>query len=80
MFSLRATLAGIGPDVAINVDSTLPVNYALRKAVYDISQFPDYHDFVGTYLPYEEKQFHPSALEPFTFNGGVYALPENKHS
>ena len=28
---LRATLAGIGPDVAINVDSTLPVNYALRK-------------------------------------------------
>lgn len=75
---LRATLAGIGPDVAINVDSTLPVNYALRKAVYDISQFPDYHDFVGTYLPYEEKQFHPSALEPFTFNGGVYALPEKQ--
>lgn len=73
---LRATLAGIGPDVAMNVDSTLPVNYALRDAVYDISQFPDYHDFVGTYLPYEQKQFHPTALDQFSFNGGVYALPE----
>ncbi len=35
---LPATLAGIGPDVAINVDGGLPVNYALRGAVYDVSQ------------------------------------------
>lgn len=35
---LKATLAGIGPDVALNVDSTLPVNYALRNAVMDLSE------------------------------------------
>ena len=36
---LKATLAGIGPDVALNVDSSLPVNYALRNAVLDLSGF-----------------------------------------
>lgn len=36
---LKATLAGIGPDVALNVDSSLPVNYALRNAVLDLSSF-----------------------------------------
>lgn len=35
---LKATLAGIGPDVALNVDSSLPVNYALRNAVMDLSE------------------------------------------
>ena len=34
---LKATLAGIGPDVALNVDSSLPVNWALRNAVFDLS-------------------------------------------
>ena len=38
---LKATLAGIGPDVALNVDSSLPVNYALRNAVYDLTNFDD---------------------------------------
>lgn len=36
---LKATLAGIGPDVALNVDSSLPVNYALRNAVCDLSEY-----------------------------------------
>lgn len=35
---LKGTLAGIGPDVALNVDSSLPVNYALRNAVMDLSE------------------------------------------
>ena len=43
---LKATLAGIGPDVALNVDSTLPVNYALRNAVYDLTNFDDFWDSV----------------------------------
>ncbi len=36
---LTATLAGKGPDVAINIGNGTPVNYALRGATYDISQF-----------------------------------------
>lgn len=44
---LPATLAGTGPDVAINVGGGLPVNYALRGAIYDISQQPDFHTVSG---------------------------------
>ena len=51
---LPATLAGIGPDVAINVDGGLPVNYALRGAVYDISQQPDFHTVTGICTPENE--------------------------
>ena len=44
---LPATLAGTGPDVAINVGGGLPVNYALRGAIYDISQQEDFHKVTG---------------------------------
>lgn len=75
---LKSTLAGIGPDVAINVDSSLPVNYGLRNAVYDISQFDDYEEVAS--------QFSASGNAQFTFdwdgaNGRgveVYALPEKE--
>lgn len=43
---LKATLAGIGPDVALNVDSSLPVNYALRNAVLDLTVFDDFWESV----------------------------------
>ena len=75
---LKSTLAGIGPDVAINVDSTLPVNYGLRNAVYDISQFEDYEEVAS--------QFSDSGNAQFIFDWGgangrnkeVYALPEKE--
>ncbi|MBE5960467.1 MAG: extracellular solute-binding protein [Lachnospiraceae bacterium] len=65
---LMATLAGRGPDVALQVKTTDPVDYALRNAVYDLSQFEDYEE-VST-------RFFSSAKEPFVYNEGVYALPE----
>lgn len=43
---LKATLAGIGPDVALNVDSSLPVNYGLRNAVLDLTEFDDFWDTI----------------------------------
>ena len=43
---LKATLAGIGPDVALNVDSSLPVNWALRNAVFDLTEFDDFWEVV----------------------------------
>ncbi len=43
---LKATLAGIGPDVALNVDSSLPVNYGLRNAVLDLTVYNDFWDNV----------------------------------
>lgn len=65
---LPATLAGTGPDVAINVDGGLPVNYALRGAIYDLSSFEDYDEVIA-------KRFTQEQMVPFEFNGGVYGLP-----
>ena len=43
---LKATLAGIGPEVALNVDSTLPVNYGLRNAVLDLTTIDGFWDSI----------------------------------
>ena len=78
---LRATLSGQGPDVAIQVANTngiagavlntgndTPVNYGLRHAVLDLTQFPDFEEVAA--------RFAPAALVPFSFNGACYALPD----
>lgn len=67
---LPATLAGRGPDVALGVSASDPVNFALRGAVVDLSGFPGF-DEVRT-------RFRESALVPFTFRDKVYALPEQQ--
>ena len=67
---LPATLANEGPDVALQLGEDIPVNYALRSAAADLSVFPDF-DEVAT-------RFRESALLPFRFNDGVYALPEQQ--
>lgn len=67
---LNAMIAGKGPDVALGVANADPVNYALRNAVTDVSKLDGYSEIA--------KQFYPSAIDPFTFNGGVYAMPETQ--
>ena len=80
---LRATLSGQGPDVAIQVANTTgiagavmntgndtPVNYGLRHAVLDLTQFADFAEVA--------ERFAPSALVPFSFNGATYALPDTQ--
>lgn len=67
---LQATIAGKAPDVALNIGQSDPVNYALRNAVLDLSKFPDYIEVAN--------RFNPEALTPFTFDDGVYALPETE--
>ncbi len=80
---LRATLAGEGPDIAIQVANTngiagavlntgndTPVNYGLRNAVLDLTQFEDFDEVVS--------RFDESALVPFSFNGATYALPDTQ--
>ncbi|MDR1691910.1 MAG: extracellular solute-binding protein [Oscillospiraceae bacterium] len=67
---LQATLAGQGPDVAIQVANDLPMNYGLRNAVQDLTQFPDLNEVL--------QRFRPSVMEAFTYDGAVYALPETQ--
>ncbi|MCR2821527.1 extracellular solute-binding protein [Lederbergia panacisoli] len=67
---LPATLAGQGPDVAMQVGNEIPVNYAMRNAVADLTQFADFNDITT--------RFRESGILPYRFNGGVYALPEQQ--
>lgn len=67
---LPATLAGEGPDVAMQIGEDLPVNYAMRKASADLSAFPDFEQVAA--------RFRDSALIPYRYNGGVYGLPEQQ--
>jgi ABC-type glycerol-3-phosphate transport system substrate-binding protein len=68
---MPAVVAGIGPDMALTVPQGDPVNYAVRKAVVDISKFDGYNELV--------KQLHPSVLVPFGYQGGIYGLPETQY-
>jgi ABC-type glycerol-3-phosphate transport system substrate-binding protein len=67
---LQATLAGQGPDVAIQVNNDLPMNYGLRNAVADLSQFED--------LDEVKERFNASAVVPFEFEDQTYGLPETQ--
>ncbi len=67
---LSALIAGKGPDVALELLAANPVDYAVRNALYDLKKFDDYDEVA--------KRFYESAVIPFSFNGGVYALPEKQ--
>ncbi len=68
---MQAILGGKGPDVAITVYKELPVNLAMRGALTDLSQFDGFGEI--------KQRFMASALVPYTFQGGVYALPETQN-
>lgn len=67
---LPATLSNVGPDIAMGLGNSIPVNYAMRSAVYDISQFDDFDEITT--------RFKDSAMVPFEYEGGYYALPEQQ--
>ena len=68
---LRATLAGQGPDVAIQVGGNdTAVNYGVRNATLDLSQFPDFEEVT--------QRFAESAMVQMQFNGKTYGLPETQ--
>jgi ABC-type glycerol-3-phosphate transport system substrate-binding protein len=67
---LPATLTRKGPDVAIGVGNQIPVNYAMRNAVQDLTVFDDYEDVYT--------RFQQSAIVPYQYLDGVYALPETQ--
>ena len=78
---LKATLVGEGPDVAIQVAETnggaggvlytgndTPVNYGIRNAVLDLTQFEDLDEVL--------ERFPEAITTQFSYDGAVYALPE----
>lgn len=67
---LPATLAGEGPDVAMQIGEDVPVNYAMRSAAANLKQFADYDQVAS--------RFRDSALTPYSYHEGIYALPEQQ--
>ncbi|WP_461246630.1 extracellular solute-binding protein, partial [Treponema sp. R6D11] len=68
---LPAVVAGTGPDMALTVPQGDPMNYAIRKAVVDISKFPDYQEVI--------KELNPNVVVPFNYADGVGGLPETQY-
>lgn len=67
---LPATLAKEGPDVAMQIGNDIPVNYGIRQAAQDLTQFPDFEEVTAS--------FRDSAFVPYRFQDAVYALPEQQ--
>lgn len=65
---LQATLAGEGPDVALGVGGEIPMNFGLRNAVVDLSEFEDLEEIRGDFIN--------GAWVPYEYEGQVFGLPE----
>lgn len=63
--------SGTAPDAVLSIPANLPVEYAIRKTVVDLSKFPDY---AAT-----EARFDSKISTPFKYQGGVYGLPETSN-
>lgn len=67
---LNAVLAGRGPNVVLSVGNDQPVNYALRNAAEDITQFEDWEEVLSHYTE--------SSYEQYKLENGIYAIPETQ--
>ncbi|XEC96110.1 extracellular solute-binding protein [Paenibacillus tarimensis] len=67
---LLMNAAGIAPDVVLGLPENLPFDYAIRNAIYDVSQFPDFEEYY--------KRFAPGSWTPFYYDGGYYGVPETQ--
>ncbi|MCR5656563.1 extracellular solute-binding protein [Butyrivibrio sp. FC2001] len=67
---LNAVLAGRGPNVVLSVGADQPVNYALRGAAEDITQFDGWQDVMAHYSE--------SSYEQYRLDGHIYGVPETQ--
>ena len=65
---MLSIVSGKAPDVALGVSSDSPVEYAIRNAVKDLSEFKD---FDSVY-----RRFLPGIMIPYEYQDGFYALPQ----
>ena len=67
---LNAVLAGRGPNVVLSVGADQPVNYALRGAAEDITQFDGWEEVMSHYSE--------SSYEQYRLDGHIYGVPETQ--
>ncbi len=67
---MNAVMAGRGPDVVLSVGADQPVNYALRGAAEDITQFEGWEEVLSHYTP--------SSYEQYRLDDAIYGVPETQ--
>ncbi len=76
----KAIIAGRGPDIALHVSRSEPMNLGVRNAIYDLSQFSDYQEITQRFTKYA---MVPYMLSTTTDIGEqinkVFALPETQN-
>ncbi|MBE5877057.1 MAG: extracellular solute-binding protein [Lachnospiraceae bacterium] len=68
---MSAVVAGRGPNVVLSVGANQPVDFALRNAVEDLSQFEDIDEVLKAYTP--------SSYEQYKLEEHIYAIPETQN-
>lgn len=67
---LMSNAAGVQPDVALGLTQDLPVNYAIRGSLVDLSKLDGFKKLYP--------QFSPGSWLPLYYNGGYYGVPETQ--
>ena len=67
---LNAVLAGRGPNVVLSVGADQPVNYALRNAAEDVTQFDGWEEVMSHYSE--------SSYEQYRLDEHIYGIPETQ--
>lgn len=67
---MNAVMAGRGPNVVLSMGADQPVNYALRNAAEDLTQFDDWQEVFSHYTE--------SSYEQYRLGEHIYAVPETQ--
>lgn len=67
---LNAVMAGRGPNAALSIGGDQPVNFALRNAAVDLTQFDGFDEVFSN--------FTPSSYAQYSLDGAVYGMPETQ--
>ncbi|MBR5116964.1 MAG: extracellular solute-binding protein, partial [Lachnospiraceae bacterium] len=67
---LNAVMAGRGPNVVLSIGADQPVNYALRNAAEDLTQFADCKEVLSHYSE--------SSYEQYRLDEHIYGIPETQ--
>lgn len=67
---LMSNASGVQPDIALGLTQDLPVDYAVRGSLHDLSKFDDFDQFYDTFSPGSWLALH--------YNGGYYGVPETQ--
>lgn len=67
---INGLLANDYPDLMLNLARTAPVDYGMRNALSDLTQFDDYKEVLT--------RFQKGADTPYWYNGALYAIPDQQ--